>query len=846
MKILNKLTIKHLAMNKKRTVVTIIGVILSTALMVGIGLLFSSLRDNTIKTTIHSNGAQHAKIEDIPFEKKSIIENNVYVKNVFYEHHLGVAKIGEKEESYLLVSEVSKGLLDAFTLKKGRLPENENEIIIRKECFDNVKIGDTLTLKLGQRKSKDGALLDLDSQLEEGETLADEIEKSYKVVGIVERNFTQKYSLPGYMAYTKLDINKKQNIKAYITYKSPKDAYDKTDKIASNLGFSKMEKEKNVSYNDALLSSYGVSRYSNIMDSMMGVIIIVLTLISIGCITVIYNAFAISVMERKKQFGLFASIGTTRKQTRHTVFFEAFIIGIIGIPLGVIGALLGISIVLMITNSLITEAFEFPLVLSIYPTFIIVPVIFMILVILLSAFLPAHKASKITPIEAIRQNDDIKIKGRKVKTNIFIQKIFGVEGNLALKNIKRNKKKYRITILSLFISIVLFISFSSLMEYGVSAVNDMATIPEFDIFAMIHPKHNEDTNKFYEKLKNKKEVKKSTLLSSSYFTTDAFRNSYTKEALQYIRKEKKEKNFEDIILTSMDDENYKKLLKKYHLKENTPIVLNKVKKIVYKKGSRKVMNITLFDENIKEIPVYINNYDEEKDRSTMEKVNTLSNIYYIDELPYGCNYQASNENIQIIVSEKMLKEMNQKSEHVLFSNVYITADDIKSLENYLSKIEEDNNFDSFFYQNIKEAIQMQKNLIIVIELLLYGFIALVTLIGVTSVFNTIHTSVALRRKEFAMLRSIGLTPRGFNKILYFESFFVGIKALIYALPVTLVISFLISRQVSNVVDSAFMIPYKSIMIATIGVFLIVLITMLYAASKVKKENILEAIREENI
>ena len=569
------------------------------------------------------------------------------------------------------------------------------------------------------------------------------------------------------MAYTKLDLNKRQNLNAYITYKSPKDAYNKTDKLVSNLGLSKTEKETNVSYNDALLSSYGVSRYSNIMDSMMGIIIIVLTLISIGCIIVIYNAFAISVMERKKQFGLFASIGTTRKQTRHTVFFEAFIIGIIGVPLGVIGAIIGIGIVLMITNNLLTEVFEFPLALSIYPAFIIVPVAFMIVVILLSAFLPAYKASKITPIEAIRQNDDIKIKGRKVKTNIFIQKLFGVEGNIALKNIKRNKKKYRITILSLFISIVLFISFSSLMEYGVSAANDVATIPNFDVVVTILPKHKEDTNKVYQNLKNKKEVKESSLLTSSYFPTDSFVNSYTKEALKYMKKEKRKNGFEDLIITSIDDENYKKLLKKYHLKEDTALVLNKVKKIVYKKGSRKVMNITLLDKSVKELSVYVSNYNEETDSSTMEKIKTISSIEYIEELPFGCEYQSGGDEIQIVVSEKMLEEMNQKTEHVLFSNMYVSTDDVKPLENYLEKIEKDNNFDRFLYQNIKESIQMQKNLVFVIELLLYGFIALVTLIGVTSVFNTIHTSIALRRKEFAMLRSVGLTPHGFNKILYF-------------------------------------------------------------------------------
>lgn len=134
-----------------------------------------------------------------------------------------------------------------------------------------------------------------------------------------------------------------------------------------------------------------------------------------------------------------------------------------------------------------------------------------------------------------------------------------------------------------------------------------------------------------------------------------------------------------------------------------------------------------------------------------------------------------------------------------------------------------------------------------IRILLYGFITLVTLIGVTSVFNTINTSIMLRKKEFAMLRSVGLTPRGFNKILFFESLFFGFKSLLYALPVSLGIVLLIDKTATNVMDFGYIIwPVKSIIISIIGVFIIVLLTMLYSASKIKKDNILETIREENI
>lgn len=168
----------------------------------------------------------------------------------------------------------------------------------------------------------------------------------------------------------------------------------------------------------------------------------------------------------------------------------------------------------------------------------------------------------------------------------------------------------------------------------------------------------------------------------------------------------------------------------------------------------------------------------------------------------------------------------------------------KDLEDTLKKESEDGT--SLNYINVDEQLKLMRNLILVIKILLYGFISLVTLIGVTSVFNTINTSINLRRKEFAMLRSVGLSPRGFNKILSFESIFFGLKSLLYSIPVSIAVSYLIYKNILGIVDMEFKLPIKPIIISVLAVFIIVFITMRYSARKIKKENILEAIREENI
>src|SRR5574344_751538 len=482
MNILNKLTIKHLKMNKKRTIVTIIGVMLSTALMVGIGLLFSSVRDATISEIIYSTGDYHAEIKNVSIDKLDIIKKDNKIKNYYYYNEIGYANLDSENEykPYLYVVGASNNLFDELNLIEGRMPNNSNELVISEHIISNgnvnLKVGDKLDLKLGVRYIDNNKLTYLD-EYNVGETLKIFTEKSYTIVGIVSRNDMENYSSPGYYVFTKK--NNDSNIDIFIKYKQPAKTYDYIDGLAKELGVN----ETSISFNDTLIGMYGASKYNNLTGLVYNIMAIVLSLISVGCIVVIYNSFAISVMERKKQFGLFSSIGATPRQLRFTVLFEALIIALIGIPLGIIASFIGIGTVLQIINNLLKDMFQIPFRLSIYPMFIIIPLIFMIIVVFVSAFIPAIKASKISPIDAIRLNTDIKIKRGKLKTNHLISKIFGIEGDMALKNIKRNKGKYRITILSLIVSIVLFISFSSFIMYGIESSEDFLEVTNYDIIA---------------------------------------------------------------------------------------------------------------------------------------------------------------------------------------------------------------------------------------------------------------------------------------------------------------------------------------------------------------------------
>lgn len=856
MNILNQLTIKHLTLNKKRTIVTIVGVLLSTALMVGIGLLFSSIRDNSVKTVIESRGSQHVTINGVQEEKLDILKHNNKLDHISVVSLLGFSKIENptnEGKPYLYVGSADKSFLETLQLKKGRLPHNSSEIVISNHMQEEWDLGDTVTIPLVKRVLNGKVLLN--NAIYDDEEVTEPIRTEvYKVVGIVNRPYSEEYSAAGYSVFTTDATSSMHTASVYLHYKKVKTVYDTTKSLAKQLELQKNElgNYEQIQYNDSLLALSGVSRYDNLLSSLFSTIVIILTLISIGCIIVIYNSFSISVMERKKQFGLFSSIGATKKQLQKTVFFEAIIIGLIGIPLGILSGFIGIGIVVQIINQLLPDIFGIPLALTAYPLFLIVPIIFMIAVILISAFIPAKMASRITPIEAIRQNDDIKIKGNKVKTPKWIRTIFGIEGELALKNMKRNKKKYRVTIVSLFISIVLFVSFSGLLDYGITGAYRYSSLPDFDVSVTMFDLSEKSRKDWLTMIQSHKGTEKTAVYLDDYYGTlnMDLKEYYNDRFLQmYLDHNNLPK---DMNFYYLDDDTYNSFLKELNLNTKKPILINRFRGITYGTNSRTSEDYKLFTSLPSTIEFCKSEYRTLSDGGYEEINNcgyTLNSFYVTDKYPIGLEQQLNNGHINVLLNREMAESFHFLDNQGARANtIYVQSSDADGLTKLIKeKIEQLPKNQTVNYNNVQEELKFAHNMVLVIKILLYGFITLVTLIGVTSVFNTINTSISLRRKEFAMLRSMGLTPNGFNRILYFESIFFGIKSLFYALPVSIGVIYLLGKSFGEILPrDGLLIPGKSILIAIVGVFLIILSSMMYASKKMKKENILNAIREENI
>ena len=848
MSILNRLTIKNLRLNKKRTIVTIIGIILSTALMVGIGLLFSSFQDLMIRDTIGYNGKYEANYGDVDLNKL----NNIKDKNFtyFYEKPIGFSKIESSNEykPYMYITSVNKEYFDELKLIEGSFPKNENEVVISNHIITNgginYKVGDIVTFTYGSRNI-DGDITLANSELVDGEFLTNEGTHTYKIVGIVERSNFENYSACGYTAFT-LDVNNdKGSVNLYVMFNKNKKIIKQSEKLAKELGYNNY-----INYNSTLLALYGESTYGNVMTTMVSMMMIMLALVSIGCIIVIYNSFAISVMERKKEFGLLSSIGATKRQLSHTVFFEAVFVGVIGIILGILGAYVGIGCVILIINNLISDMLEYKLHLVTNPLFIIIPVIFMIIVIGLSAFIPSRRASKVSPIEAIRQNDDIKINKKKIKTSKLVNKLFGIEGEIALKNIKRNKKKYRVTVVSLFISIVLFISFSSYMNYTLNTASSvMGEVPyDYQISYFGNGDDKEALDKINEIVKSS-DVKEyvsygvSNLSIIGNYTysdeyLDFYKSAYGDDGIKALNNLK----YQYISILVLDDNSYNKYKKLIGLDKDSVILLNKFKGVSY--GNNKRVNYNIPVINNGNINIKICSFDDnEENVDTTKYCNKhIDNIFVTNKSFDLIEEFSYMDDFKLIVNKKLYDSISDSSTH--YTQFNIISDNTNNIDKLTKELDKYSNVN---YTNIKESMKQANNLILVVKILMYGFISLVTLIGVTSVFNTISTSMALRKREFAVLRSIGLTNRGFNKILFFESLFFGMKSLIFAIPVSIGVTVLIHYALADMMSiSTIIIPWKYIIISIVSVFVIVLLTMMYSTSKIKKHNIIEQIREENI
>ncbi len=853
MNVFDKVTLQSLKKNRTRTIVTIIGIMLSAALICAVTTFTSSMHKFALDSAIYMEGDWHAFVSSVTPEEFEKVSNDERVSQCAYAQGVGYAKI-QSENKYKPYINVVAGDNEYFdmvpvNLVSGRLPQSSDEIVLSEQFYadgnSGLKEGDTVTLEIGDRTSNEQKLgqqnpvYTYDPETNEEVLIKEEFvareSRTYTVVGVCESSdYFEGYNSPGYTAFTVTDEKPVQDAQLDIYYKmdKPKEVYS----FAEEMGLE-------ATFNSDVLMYLGVSRYDSFFSVLVSLAAIVIALIMFGSIALIYNAFSISVSERTKQFGLLSSIGATKKQMRKMVLFEALAVSVIGIPLGILVGVGGIGITLVFIghkfNSIIVGA---PTAMRICVTWqgILIAVIIAIVTVFISAWIPSIRATKVSAIEAIRQNTDVKAKQKQIKTSKFTYKLFGLPGVLAVKQFKRNRKKYRATVISLFMSIVLFVSASAFTHYLVDAVETSMAPPDYDL---VYTAYSEQLNS-----KTPDEVLK--LLKSDKYVTkvsysksiDTFGDVPTKyisdQILQSYGDEAKDLDYANMICAMhfVDDAEFKKLLKDNNLNEadfynpEAPVAVAQDVYTIFDSEQEKYVTVDMIKGD--ECEVLCGEY-------TLKSVKTIEDAaVFMDTSKSVLNFV-----YPVSMMDKVLPEDVRETDSGY--NFYLESDNHKASFENIQKTLAQNGLSTQSFSDIAADSEMNRNLVAIVQVFAYGFIIIISLISVANVFNTISTNINLRRREFAMLKSVGMTQKGFNKMMNLECLLYGAKALALGLPVSFLVTYLIYYVITQIYSAGFYLPLKAIAIATISVFLVVFVTMMYAMRKIKKDNPIEALKSEN-
>ncbi len=867
----------------------------------------TSFQETLIQNAINETGYYHIKISNISDDDVKEIKNNRDIQNIYQINNVGYAKLQEsqnKDKPYVEVYSMNTDTFNdlKFNLIQGRFATNSDEIVISDHIRTNgdvdLKVGDEITFEIGKRvvngyelddsnpyiyyeqsddetgknavnsgDSSNSGEITHDEKIPNGaishesesdksgklpnkiytEELQVHTTKTFKIVGVIERpEYTfEQYSAPGYTVITTnmnegkicayLSLNNPSEYKTSITELLGANSYKEVLRMDSdNFKYSDYE------INEELLR-WQVFAFSDstvsMLTSVIGVVIFIIIFTSVFCIR---NSFAISVTEKTKMYGMLSSVGATKKQIKKNVVFEGLVLAIIGIPIGIICGLFAVYVLLKIVNSLIGEyllSHVDGIIFSVSFVPILLSIILGIVTIYISSISSAKKASKVSPIENVRNTDDIKIKNKKLKTPKIIYKIFKTGGVLAYKNLKRNKKKYRTTVVSLAISIFVFITMNVFLvnafdltgnyyedyDYNFKIRTNLGEISEEqqnkiisydsvqDYFMIYKTKDNTTLDiKDLSKINNNEDI--STQVSQ-------IDNSQYEGDVPY------EEKYCSLQLIGLDNNTFKKYCKKikvdYEKARNKGILIDNY--FEYNENESKEFR----RYNYKENDVITGEYNEQSLSINIAKITDIR--------PYGYEKYYYRDGF-LVVNIDEFKDLDFE-----LDMININSNNNEGLADFIQN--ENKNID---YLDLDAAVKEEKAMVLVVKIFLYGFITVITLIGVTNIFNTITSNMELRQKEFAMLKSIGMTKKEFDRMINLETLFYGTKSWIYGVILGLFGTFELYKAFSVKINSGIYIPVRPIIISAIFVFILVFFIMKYSIGKINKQNTIETIRKENI
>lgn len=885
MSITKKLALRHLKQNKTRSVLTVLGITISVVMLTVIFTCATSFAHYYGERAINTNGNWHFFVKTGYESAKKYLLSDSSLKDIGFEKDLSSEeqsyKIYSDKANYLRTGTIYQGdaqyIKDTVTCKyDGALPKSDNEIMVEQSLIKNngleLKIGDEIKIAVGSRLKGDFVILPVKGNYQFGERFEKEKDETFKVVGILHNNEpTERGAIIRGMS----DL-KSKNLVAYGKIKKITPfSYIKINGIYDKFGFTKKKRAFNVGENTGFLNSrLAFSIDKNNLPQVLkltAIGIVVFAVIFVSSFAMIYNSFALSVGEQIKYLGMLSSVGATRKQKKKTLYFEGAILGGIGIILGIALGLLATFISQSTMNAKIVSIMEGYNDNIKYSTHIswwvlCLIVILAALTVFVSIISPVQKAARITAIDAIRKTDEIKRKG-KIRTPFIITKLFGFEGDIAFKNLRRNGRKSRTIIACICICAVLFLSCNYFCETFKEASNLDYELP-YQLTFQYSAESKAQLEKARNYLKTNKRVKRFYSIWSGWYSILRGEINPYDNSREYDMSFQNESIFvdkykfiatQDITYTAhlLDDEDFDALCKKNGIdykKYYSPD----------KDGSIKTIVINGIDRN--DEPIFNNNllgktigcYDIDSEKT--ERENKLDengnqvNFYYktgrtslykfCDFIKYDkdnpiCNLDSNG--IAFYAPKSVYDKLYDVDN--FYFNYGTETDEPYKVEKELKDYLSENEADGDVYNNYNWMMK-EKSIISAVQFLSYAFILLITLITVFNIINTMTAQIAGRKKELAMLKSVGMTPKEFKKTLIFESMFYGLFGLLFGVPLSLVINRVVGYIISKDNPIPFSVNIWLYLIACVAVFVIIGLTMIYSLKLIKNNSIIDSLKDD--
>ena len=864
MQVLTKITIKNLKLNKKRTIGTLVGIILSVALICAVAGMATSLRQSLIQTASSNTGYWHLKLSNINKEDIEKLKNNRDIKDLNIINDVGYAKLAKsanENRPYIHLYSLDEKSFNNMELElvEGTYPQNSNEIAISKSIIDDaqvdLKIGDTITFNIGDRYIGDRMLssgyefepAELMNEPENVDLILSEMPEDSTKETDVERkeeikvNFTKEFTIVGIMSENEQPIKPisfmydagyacvtngldEGETNAYIAFKNPLDSETSIDEILGiNLNSGEISEYRySINYEILKWESFNTNLGDSSLNMMIAIAIIVIAIIILTSVYCIKNTFSISLTEKIKMYGMLSSIGATKKQIKKSVIQEGMILSLIGIPVGILVGILLVYILVIAVRGALSGILDI-VVFKITLLPILISIILGIVTVYLSCLSVARKAKKITPLEAIKSSNDIKIKSKKIKSPKIIKKIFGVGGVIAYKNLKRSKKKYRTTVISIAMSVFVFIASSTLINYAFEAMGGYYKDYDYNIKFSSTSSDGQEL----EQILNDENFSNYTLLyktNSILKITDMSKLSEFGKTV-FIENDLYKNNEIPIEIYGLNSEDFKEYLEKlgvdYDKNKDKAVLLDYYS--LYKEGKTIKNRLLTYSPN----DSISGNVEDKEFNVSISKIT--------ETVPDGLEGTYFYSAVIVLNVDEYGNDFNFVP-NMLTTNSEEPDDLAKRSQKY----------DNMYVTNIASEVRFYDSVRLVVYIFAYGFIGIITLIGVTNIFNTLTSNIDLRQREFAMLKSIGMTKKEFNKMINLETLFYSLKALIFGIVLGLIASFAIYKAFAQSLDYGFKIPMQAMLISILFVFVIVFIIMKFAIGKINKQNIIDTIRKENI